>query len=403
VKPLIVFKTVSFPTISETFIVSNIVETIKKGFKVKIIVDTINSNNTTSQPDLLAQYGLLELVSMFQQPTEKKARYIKAFRYLLNPVLFYYFIKYSLFKGKNSLSYIFILNFYSKYRDVAAYHVHFATAIHPLIELKAIGFLKSKIVVTFHGYDAHFLPKDEQQKILIDNFNKYVSHITVNSQFLKDKLVEKGFIAKNIKIIPIGISTDFFNSNTVKEINSKLFKMITVGRLVELKGQAFGIKTVKILKEKGYEVSYSIIGSGKELATLKQLVKELNLIDSIHFYGSQKQGEIKELLKEQDLFLMTSTIDKDQRREAFGVVSLEAQAMGLPVVGFKSGGFPETLIEGETGITVKDKDVEALANVILDLIEDNDKMIAMSTAAKKHIKENFDTSIITAKYLDLYS
>lgn len=399
----VIFKTISFPTLSETFIVSNIVETIKKGYEVKIIVDTVNLKTNSSQPDLLEQYGLMDKVSKFYQPINKRKRYLKVFQYLLNPSLLYYFCKYILLKRKISLSYIFELKFYSKFRKATLFHVHFATAINPLFELKKIGFLKSKIVVTFHGYDAHFLPERKKLLILIHNFNQYVSQITVNSQFLKNKLVEKGFTAKNIKIIPIGIDTKFFSNDTVKKIDDKLFKMITVGRLVELKGQAFGIKAACILKEKGYNVSYSIIGDGEELTELKQLVTELSLKDVVHFYGSKNQNEIKELLKEHHLFLMTSTIDKDQRREAFGIVSLEAQAMGLPVVGFKSGGFTETLIEGKTGITVKDKDVESMADVIAELIEDNDKMVAMSNAAKKHIKENFDTNLITTKYLDLYS
>jgi len=65
-KRTIVFKTNSFPNISETFIVSNIVEAIKYGYEVKIIVDAINAKTNTSQPDLLAKYDLLDKVSKFE-------------------------------------------------------------------------------------------------------------------------------------------------------------------------------------------------------------------------------------------------------------------------------------------------------------------------------------------------
>lgn len=400
---IIVFKTHSFPNVSETFIVSNIIETIKKGYKVKIIVDAINPQANTSQIDLLVQYKLMDKVSKMKHPKTQKERKTKAIYLLCNPVLFYYFIRYSLYKNKKSLDYIFILNYYLKYRKAKVYHIHFATAINPLLELKKIGFLKSKIVVTFHGHDSHFLPKQEQLNNLINDFSKYVSDITVNSQFLKNKLVDKGFKAENIKIIPIGIDTRFFNDSAVKKNDGKCFKIITVGRLIELKGQAFGIRTVKLLIEKGYKIDYTLVGFGDELEQLKQLVVELDLEDAVHFYGIGTQTEIKELLKENDLFLMTSTSDRFDRCEAFGVVSLEAQAMGLPVVGFRSGGFPETILEGKTGITVNDKDYHQMANQIELLINNNEKRLAMGNLAKQHIKENYDTSIVTTKYLDLYS
>ena len=397
----IIFKTRSFPTISETFIVTNIIETIKKGYDVKILVDIINSKSNSSQPELLKLFGLMDKVVIFNSPVKKKERILKALGKLLNPIVLIYFFKYCAIKKKKSLEYIFILSHYFKLRDAKNFHVHFGTAINPLLDLKKIGFLKSKIIVTFHGYDAHFLPIGKQLEVLVNDYNNYVSHITVNSRYLKNILIQKGFSSHNIKIVPIGINTEIFctTSGNIKEIVP--FKIVTVGRLIELKGHALGIQVMSILKDRGYAISYSIVGEGEELKKLKELVTKLDLNDIIHFYGSKNQEEIKELLKEFHLFLMPSTKDKNLRQEAFGVVSLEAQAMGLPVVGFKSGGFPETLIEGKTGITVADKDVIALADVIVELIANKKKLAEMSLAAKNNVKENFDATLKTLNYIDL--
>ncbi|PIZ07922.1 MAG: hypothetical protein COY56_06520 [Flavobacteriaceae bacterium CG_4_10_14_0_8_um_filter_34_31] len=399
---LIVFKTNAFPTFSETFIVSNITAAIDAGFKVKIIVDTINQKSNTSQPAILEEYRLLDKVSKFRQPKGRINRYLKAFKYVLNPLLFYYFLRYLILKKKVSLSYLFILKFYKDFRNTKTFHVHFATAIHPLFELKEIGFLKSNIVVTFHGYDEHGLPKGKPLKNTIHNFNKYVSHITANTQYLKNKLVARGFSEKDIKVIPIGIDTNFFKKTEAINTEIEPFKLITVGRFVEIKGQAYGIETVKLLKDKGYPIVYTLVGYGEELKKLQELVAKLNLEDTVTFFGSGNQDEIKTLLKEQHLFLMTSTSDKSERCETFGVVSLEAQAMGLPIIGFKSGGFPETLVEGITGITVKDKDIEAMASAIENLMLNNDRLLEMGMTAKKHIRDHFDSSIVTCKYLALY-
>lgn len=399
----VVFKTNSFPTFSETFIVSNIIEAINAGFEIKIIVDSINEKTNTSQPNLLEQYGLLDKVLKFDQPKGNLNRKVKAIYLLLNPLMLYFFIKYILYKGKKSFDYAFILNFYWKYRKAVAYHVHFATAIHPLFDLKEIGFFKSKIIVTFHGYDEHGLPKGLPLKNIIHNFNKYVSHITTNTLYLKDKLVNKGFPADKIKIIPIGINTGFFQNDADEFMDDEFFKLITVGRFVEIKGQAYGVMAVKLLKDKGYKITYTLVGYGDEYNNLQELVCKLNLKDEVVFCGSKDQNEIKALLKEQHLFLMTSTSDKVNRCETFGVVSLEAQAMGVPVVGFKSGGFPETLIEGKTGITVEDKNINKMVEAIELLINDNKMRNRISIAAKRHIKDNFDSSKVTIKYIELYS
>lgn len=399
---LVVFKTNSFPTFSETFIVTNIVAAINAGYKVDIIVDNINHDENTSQPELLVKYGLLDRVSKFEQPKGKIDRKLKAICLLLNPIILYYFIKYYRFKISMSLDYVFLLNFYWKFRNALAFHVHFATAIYPLFELKEIGFIKSKLIVTFHGYDEHSMPLGEPLNNIIINFNKHVSLITTNTQYLKNKLINRGFFRDKIRVVPLGINNVFFINDDQKDFKNDCFKMITVGRFVEIKGQSYGIKVVRLLKDRGYKIIYTLVGYGEEFDALQDLVSELNLEEEVIFSGSKKQAEIKALLKEHQLFLMTSTSDKTERCETFGVVSLEAQSMGLPVVGFKSGGFPETLIEGETGITVEDKNCDEMANAVELMINDKEKRMKMSTAAQKHILITYTFEKTTQQYLKLY-
>jgi colanic acid/amylovoran biosynthesis glycosyltransferase len=400
---LIVFKTISFPTFSETFIVSNIKEAIDDGFKINIIVNNLNNKNNTSQPCILKKYELLEEASKLNEPIGKLNRCISALKLLKNPLLLFFFIKYCFLKKNKSLHNLFTLNFYLKYRNAFVFHVHFATAIHPLFELKEIGFLKSNIIVTFHGYDEHELQRGERLNKTILNFKKYVEHTTANTEYLKNKLVLKGFNSNKIKVIPIGIDTNYFKNNLKISANNECFNIITVGRFIELKGQSYGIKAIKNLIDKGYKITYTIVGYGEELTSLRKLVKDLSLEGVVIFKGSTNQNKVKALLEKNQLFLMTSTSDKSGRCEAFGVVSLEAQAMGVPVIGFKSGGFPETLIEGETGFTVEDKNFIAMANKIEDLINNKQLLNKMKSTAINHIKTNFNTKNVIRKYLELYT
>lgn len=386
---------------SETFVVNNVVEAIKNGFQVTVITDKKNDSSFSTQEELLNDYSISEKIEKFSEHGKKSKRYFKAFCHLLNPVWFYYYIKYAQFKKKKSLSLLFRLAFYYPHRKTT-FHVHFATALEPLLELRRIGFLKSKIIVTFHGYDAFYLPAGKKLESLVTDYVEYVDHITVNSAYLKQTLVLKGFPGSKINIVPIGIDPQVFKpSNTGEEIKPS-FRLITVARLVDLKGIDYGIQVVKRLVDKGHNVNYSIVGEGPEEKRLKATCKVFGIETKVQFLGKKSQPQIKSLLEDHHLLFMTSTIDKDGRREAFGVVSLEAQAMGLPVVGFKSGGFPETVVDGVTGFLVDDKDIGAMAEAIEILIKDKRRLAKMGKQGRKHVLENFSFEKTTRKYLELY-
>lgn len=402
-KKSVVFKIRAFPVVSQTFITSCIIEAIKNGYSVSIIADQRNDLKESSQEDLLKRYHLMERLMVPQSPQQKMKRLSSAFFLFLNPVLFYYFIRYCLLQGKISLSYLFTLKFYSPIRKVPTYHVHFANFVSPLFELKKIGFLSSNIVVTFHGAEAHLLPGGDQLKKLRADFETYATHLTVNSGYLKKVLVERGFNKNLIKIVPVGIDVNFFQmNNAVKNWHQEEFKLITIGRLVTYKSQKLGIEVVGILKGKGYNVNYTILGSGSEYENLDNYRNELGLQKCVDLLSSKNQSEIKELLRRHHAFLMTSTVDIKGRREAFGVVSLEAQAMGLPVVGFNSGGFPETVYNGSTGFIVPEGNVLEMSKAVEKFINDRDLWRQMSQNARVFVEENFSIFNTNKKYLELY-
>jgi len=149
-------------------------------------------------------------------------------------------------------------------------------------------------------------------------------------------------------------------------------------------------------------VEYYIIGDGNHEKTLKAEAKKLDITKHVFFEGTKQQVTIIDYMHKSDLFLMPSTYDDiTKRREAFGLVSVEAQAMGLPVIGFNSGGFPDTIQEGKTGYAVKDRDHIALADKIEELIINPSLYQDMSKAAISHA-QSFDFKQTTQQYIDLY-
>ncbi|MFT5863593.1 MAG: colanic acid/amylovoran biosynthesis glycosyltransferase, partial [Flavobacteriales bacterium] len=301
-----------------------------------------------------------------------------------------------------TLEHVYHLKFYEKFDRDDVFHVHFATAISPLLNLIRIGFLKSKVIVTFHGYDAYILPKGNKLERLIDDYRKYVHAITVNSQFLKNRLVSQGFDKVKIHVIPVGIDcSKFIQKGNSRALNEN-FKLLSIGRLIPLKGHRFGIEVAKKLIDRGHDIQYTIAGYGELLKPLEELIADYKLEGKVFLIGKQSQEKIAALLQASDIFLMTSTYNRVNRREAFGMVSLEAQVAGVPVVGFNSGGFPETVIEDVTGFIVDDRDVDAMVLAVEKLLLNNDLLESMRKNATQHIIDTFDINSVAEAYFGLY-
>ena len=397
----IVIKVNSFPSVSETFIVSNIVAAIDKGYKVDIITKSKKSVIASSQEHLFKKYNLLKHTHSFKQPYKKYKRYLFGIYSLLQPVVLFYFFKYSKQNKGKRLEFLFKLQFYRRFRNSELFHVHFATAAEEIPYLKNIGFIKSKILVTFHGYDAYF-QDDIQMRVLKAKYAllfETADVCTINTLYLKNKIEALGCPTTKIKIVPMGVDSSYYmpKSYPKSATSCNEIKLISVGRLIELKGHEFGIRAIKLLVDKGMSISYVVIGEGVLMNKLQTLINELELHKQVKLLGKGSQEEIRNALDQANLFLMTSVKDASGREEAQGVVTAEAQAMGLPVVGFNSGGVPYT-VSDETGILVSQKNYVALAGAVELIMEDHGKYMNMSLAARQWVVENFDLN----KMVDMY-
>ncbi|PVW16453.1 glycosyltransferase family 4 protein [Marixanthomonas spongiae] len=402
-RPFVAYKLKSFPNVSETFIVSNVVYALKNKCKVRLYVNKYMGVSNSSQADILRQYNIGEKIEKpFSLSKKKVIRWCQLAYMAIHPRILSYLFTYYKNKSKRNTKPLLELYQYRHFKQNGVCHVHFNNALHPLPKLAKVGYIRPKIIVTFHGFDAFLENRESFQKKYGLFYRKHVKAVTVNSQYLKRQLLTLGIAENKIHIVPIGIDiTDF--KGTEKQLNpNQPTKLITVGRLVPLKGHRFALETVKKLKEGGYPVEYTIWGAGESLDTLQKQVAELGLTDVILFKGKASQEEVKQALQESHIFLMPSTYDEvTGRREAFGLVSLEAQATGLPVIGFNSGGFPNTLKDGETGFAVADRDSTEMAEKVKYLIDNPIVYESMSKNAMKHAA-NFDHQYTTQRYIDLY-
>jgi colanic acid/amylovoran biosynthesis glycosyltransferase len=143
-----------------------------------------------------------------------------------------------------------------------------------------------------------------------------------------------------------------------------------------------------------------IIGDGTSRADLEELAKSLAI--NCTFLGELKPAEIRSWLEKARVFCAASITMQNGHSEAFGVVFLEAQAMGVPVVSFRHGGIPETMREGVTGLLAKERDVQGLAGGILKYLGDDKFWDQSREEGMRWVRNNFDNSIQIAKLEQIY-
>jgi glycosyltransferase involved in cell wall biosynthesis len=144
------------------------------------------------------------------------------------------------------------------------------------------------------------------------------------------------------------------------------FLIGTVGRFIPLKGYEYLIRAAAVVLERIPLARFIIVGLDydeniEHLSDLKRLIKKLNLGPKIIFLKTR--NDIPEIMSALDLFAFPS-VD-----EPFGRVLIEAMACGKAVVAFKSGGVPEIVDEGVTGILVPPRDFRGMAEKMIYLLQ----------------------------------
>ena len=407
-KKKVCFVTSSFPCVSETFVVNHVLQAKLQGYDIQLLVDKKLSIDASSQKALLSKHAILNTVTQIDYaiPRSKLRRRFTAFIFIIKYLKYWLKIKEISFRKRFS-TLPFQLHFYKQFQDIAVFHVQFAIAGLELAKMKSVGLLQGDVITTFHGYDAHY-NSDETLGTLKARYQlllKHSKYVTVNTPYLAERvnaIMPVESLAK-VVVIPMGIDLDFFNPKYGKDLEGKSeIKLLSVGRLIELKGFTYAIQSVRKVIDMGFSVSYTIVGSGAFYDELKALIISLKLNNYVFLVGAKNQKEIKDLFESHDIFLMSSVADKTQRREAQGVVTAEAQAMGLPVVAFNNGGVPYTISPNETGVLVPEKNIEAYAMAIVELLKNPNTYRDMHLATRGFISANFCTTTLAKRFFSLY-
>ena len=286
-------------------------------------------------------------------------------------------------------------------------HVHGYKAA--LSALPAAYLAGSPVLVTVHNYLAYpgvsRLPSGffrRMAKALDPLVNRY---ITV-SDALKRELVSLGISPGKISTVYNGIEPlqyrkkEMAPGGTVdgkeelKKMRGCRFAVGTLGRLVPQKGMDILVKAAAQVCRVLPGTRFFIAGEGPERESLESLASELNLNEKIVFLG--KIQDTSSFLRNLDLFVLSS------RSEGLSISLLEAGAAGVPVVAADSGGMPEVVRDGKTGLVVPPGDSSLLAEAVCSLLQAPAWRKEMGESAASHICAHFTEENMVRKTEEIY-
>ena len=220
------------------------------------------------------------------------------------------------------------------------------------------------------------------------------------SEYTKQRALQSGFPADKVHVHFTGLDCETFSPKLpIEEKDPGL--ILYVGRLIAYKGCDYLIRAMQIVQQQHPGAHLVVIGDGNERGALEALGRSLGI--RCDFLGELKPAELRCWLDKARVFCGPSVALDDGQSEAFGIVFLEAQAMGVPVVSFRHGGIPETMCDGVTGLLAEERDVEGLAERLLKYLSDDRFWGQSREEGMRWVRCNFDQSVQAAKLEAIYS
>jgi len=268
--------------------------------------------------------------------------------------------------------------------------------------------LKVPFLVTFHGYDITISRKEiwKTGPLLYyqliwheEELKKKASVFIAVSNFIRNKLLEKGYPKEKIIQHYIGVDTEKFCPIGRK---SKERYILCVGSHKEKKGIDTLLHAFARVARKYPDILLIQVGAGPITKELHALADEIGIRDRVRFLGAQPHENVLNLMKNAEIFSLPSREAENGDSEALGIVFNEASACAIPIVSTQHGGIPEAVLDGETGFLVPEGNDVALAEKLDTLLADRALGEKMGQRGREFVCKVFDIRKQTVKLEAIY-
>jgi phosphatidylinositol alpha-1,6-mannosyltransferase len=207
-----------------------------------------------------------------------------------------------------------------------------------------------------------------------------------------------------VRTIPLGTDPVFFQpGRDTREVRARYGLgerrwLLSVARLVPYKGLDTGLRVLAELRQHHPDVGYAVVGSGEQLSELHAMTRSLGLEDRVRFLADVPDRDLPALYNCAEVYLgLSRSTDLDV--EGFGISLVEASACGVPVVAARSGGIPDAVREGETGLLVDTERPEVVAEAVRLLLSNADMAKRLGVEGRRAVESFYNCARDTSEMI----
>ena len=246
------------------------------------------------------------------------------------------------------------------------------------------------LVVHFHGFDLSRKFRDPWYRFSCRQLVRVAHALVVVNGVQRERLLRLGARPEKVHVIPCGVPvTEFSPSEQVAE---RPCRFLAVGRFVPKKCPENTIRAFAQCGGQHPDVQLTMIGDGPLLGECQRLAGELKVAQQIRFLGSQPIETVNREMRAAGVFLQHSITSAEGDEEGWPVAVGEAMACGLPVISTRHPGIVDQVVESQTGFLVDEGDWKAMADRMVELIENADLRRSLGAAGRRRIERIGDVA-----------
>ena len=260
--------------------------------------------------------------------------------------------------------------------------------------LLAFGSLSSKpLVTTMHGSDVRLARRSAWAPVLFRRVMARSSAVTAVSSYLASEAKSMA-AGLNVAVEPMPVNVELFSPLAGAAAGPRSpDRFLFVGRLNEQKGIALLLEALAASRS---GASLDVVGDGDGRAALESRARTLGVAARVRWLGAQSQEHLVPLYRAATAVVIPS------EGEGLGLVAVEAQLCETPVIAFRSGGLPDVVSDGATGLLTPPGDISALAAAMDAVLTRNDRGASLGKAGRDAALARFSPNVVASHYASIY-
>lgn len=286
-------------------------------------------------------------------------------------------------------------------RDARVIHGHFGWSAPTTLPLKRD--LGLPLATTFYGADMSALPRLRPWCEVYEKLFEQGDAFLVEGGHMRERLVELGCPEEKVTVVHIGcdVAAIPFRERARPELGSTMILMCSSFR--EKKGVTYGVEAFAKVRAERNDARLVIAGDGPDRELVERCIDECGVRDSVDVLGYVSQARFADLLGAAHVFMAPSVTATDGDSEGGApTVLLEAQAAGVPVLSTLHADIPEVVPDGLSGHLVPERDSDALADRLHQLLDDPESWARMGRYGRRHVEDSYALRDQARRIEDIY-